>query len=69
MADTDRPVGQAVWVSDDCTHWTPQDSTIYGSHGDVVKVSGGRAWWFYFGGQRDRNHQLGGDTAGEGALT
>jgi hypothetical protein len=54
MADTDRPVGQAVWSSDDCTHWTSQDSTIYGSHGDVV-VSGGRAWWFYFGGQREGN--------------
>jgi hypothetical protein len=51
LADTDRPEGQAVWSSDDCTHWTPQDSTIYGSHGDMV-VSGGRAWWFYFGGQR-----------------
>ncbi len=51
LADTDEPVGQAVWSSDDCTHWTPQDSTIYGSHGDIV-VSGGRAWWFYFGGQR-----------------
>ncbi len=50
LADTDRPWGQAVWSSDDCTHWTPQDSTFYGSHGDVV-VSGGRAWWFYFGGQ------------------
>jgi hypothetical protein len=50
LADTDRPIGQAVWVSDDCTHWTPQDSTFYGSHGDIV-VSGGRAWWFYFGGQ------------------
>jgi hypothetical protein len=51
LADTDRPEGQAVWSSDDCTHWTPQNSTIYGSHGDMV-VSGGRAWWFYFGGQR-----------------
>lgn len=51
LADTDRPVGQAVWSSDDCTHWTPQAGTIYGSHGDMV-VSGGRAWWFYFGGQR-----------------
>jgi len=50
LADTDRPWGQAVWSSDDCTHWTPQDSTLYGSHGDVV-ISGGRAWWFYFGGQ------------------
>ena len=52
LADTDRPEGQAVWSSDDCTHWTPQDSTIYGSHGDIV-VNGGRAWWFYFGGQRE----------------
>ena len=50
LADTDRPWGQAVWSSDDCTHWTPQDSTFYGSHGDIV-ISGGRAWWFYFGGQ------------------
>jgi hypothetical protein len=54
LADTDRPVGQAVWSSDDCTHWTPQDSTFYGSHGDIV-ISGGRAWWFYFGGQRIAN--------------
>ena len=54
LADTDRPEGQAVWFSDDCTHWTPQDSTLYGSHGDMV-VSGGRAWWFYFGGQRVGN--------------
>jgi hypothetical protein len=54
LADTDRPEGQAVWSSDDCTHWTPQDSTFYGSHGDIV-VSGGRAWWFYFGGQRVGN--------------
>jgi len=50
LADTDRAWGQAVWSSDDCTHWTPQDSTFYGNHGDIV-VSGGRAWWFYFGGQ------------------
>ena len=28
LADTDRPVWQAVWSSDDCTHWKPQDSTI-----------------------------------------
>ena len=54
LADTDRPVGQAVWSSDDCTHWTPQASTFYGSHGDIV-ISGGRAWWFYFGGQRVGN--------------
>lgn len=54
LADTDRPVGQAVWSSDDCTHWTPQSGTIYGSHGDIV-ISGGRAWWFYFGGQRAGN--------------
>ncbi len=67
MADTDRPMGQAVWVSDDCTHWTPQESSIYGSHGDVV-VSGGRAWWFYFGGQRDRNINWA-VIPGEGALT
>ena len=50
LADTDRPEGQAVWSSDDCANWKPQDSTLYGSHGDMV-VSGGRAWWFYFGGQ------------------
>ena len=54
MADTDHPEGQAVWVSDDCTHWTPQDTTIFGSHGDIV-VNGDRAWWFYFGGQRQAN--------------
>ena len=54
LADTDRPEGQGVWSSDDCTNWKPQDSTIYGSHGDIV-VSGGRAWWFYFGGQRIGN--------------
>ena len=54
VADTDRPEGQAIWSSDDCTHWTPQDSTLYGSHGDMV-VSGGRAWWFYFGGPRVGN--------------
>jgi hypothetical protein len=54
LADTDRPEGQAVWSSDDCTHWTPQDSTFYGSHGDIV-ISGDRAWWFYFGGQRVGN--------------
>jgi hypothetical protein len=50
LADTDRPVGQAVWSSDDCTHWTPQAGTVYGSHGDAV-TSGDRAWWIYFGGQ------------------
>jgi hypothetical protein len=54
MADLDSPEGQGVWSSDDCTNWKPQDSTIYGSHGDIV-VSGGRAWWFYFGGQRIGN--------------
>ena len=56
MADTDRPQGQAVWSSDDCTHWTPQASTIFGSHGDVViNPVTQRAWWFYFGGQRPAN--------------
>jgi len=56
MADTDKPEGQAVWSSDDCTNWKPQDSTIYGSHGDVVVNSAtNRAWWFYFGGQRIGN--------------
>jgi hypothetical protein len=39
--------GMRVWSSDDCLKWTMQDSTLLGSHGDVV-VSGGRAWWFYF---------------------
>ena len=43
-----------MWSSDDGAHWTPLDSTFYGSRGDVV-VSGGRAWWFYFGGQRVGN--------------
>jgi hypothetical protein len=43
--------GQRVWSSDDCLKWTPQDSLLTGSHGDVV-VSGARAWWFYFGGGR-----------------
>ncbi len=41
--------GMRVWSSEDCLKWTPQDETLIGSHGDVV-VSGGRAWWFYFGG-------------------
>ncbi len=41
--------GMRVWSSDDCTEWKLQDETLVGSHGDVV-VSGGRAWWFYFGG-------------------
>jgi hypothetical protein len=39
--------GMRVWTSDDCLHWTMQDKTLLGSHGDVV-VSGDRAWWFYF---------------------
>ncbi len=56
LADTDRPEGQAVWVSDDATHWTPQDSTIFGSHGDIViNPVTQRAFWFYFGGQRPAN--------------
>lgn len=56
LADTDRPEGQAVWVSDDATHWTAQDSTIYGSHGDIViNPQTQRAYWFYFGGQRGGN--------------
>jgi len=50
MADTDKPVGQAIWSSDDCTNWKPQASTLYGSHGDAV-TNGDRAWWIYFGGQ------------------
>ena len=37
-----------VWKSDDCLNWKLQDEPLFGSHGDVV-VSGGRAWWFYFG--------------------
>jgi hypothetical protein len=43
--------GMRVWSSDDCLNWKPQDRTLLGSHGDAV-VSGGRAWWFYFGGPR-----------------
>ena len=45
--------GMRVWSSNDCLNWTPQDQTLIGSHGDVV-VSGGRAWWFYFGGDGAR---------------
>ena len=41
--------GMRVWSSDDCTDWKLQEAALFGSHGDVV-VSGGRAWWFYFGG-------------------
>lgn len=48
IADT-WATGMRVWSSDDCLHWTPQEETLIGSHGDVV-ISGGRAWWFYFGG-------------------
>ena len=48
IADT-WATGMRVWSSDDCLHWTPQDETLIGSHGDVV-ISGDRAWWFYFGG-------------------
>jgi len=40
--------GMRVWKSDDCLKWKLQDEPLFGSHGDVV-VSGGRAWWFYFG--------------------
>ena len=40
--------GQRVWTSDDCLNWTAQDGLLIGSHGDAV-ISGGRAWWFYFG--------------------
>ena len=43
--------GMRVWSSDDCLNWKPQEEALFGSHGDVV-VSGGRAWWFYFGGPR-----------------
>jgi hypothetical protein len=41
--------GMRVWRSDDCLNWALQDEALFGSHGDVV-ISGGRAWWFYFGG-------------------
>ncbi|MCL5281291.1 MAG: glycosyl hydrolase [Planctomycetes bacterium] len=41
--------GMRVWSSDDCLKWKLQGEALFGSHGDVV-VSGGRAWWFYFGG-------------------
>lgn len=41
--------GMRVWSSDDCLNWKLQEQALFGSHGDVV-VSGGRAWWFYFGG-------------------
>ena len=50
IADT-WATGMRVWISDDCLHWAPQDETLIGSHGDAV-ISGGRAWWFYFGGPR-----------------
>jgi hypothetical protein len=49
IADTWQ-TGMRVWSSDDATNWKPQDVILPGSHGDVV-VSGGRAWWFYFGGR------------------
>jgi hypothetical protein len=41
--------GMRVWSSDECLNWALQDEALFGSHGDVV-ISGGRAWWFYFGG-------------------
>jgi len=43
--------GMRVWVSEDCLNWRFQPEPLFGSHGDVV-VSGDRAWWFYFGGDR-----------------
>jgi len=43
--------GMRVWSSTDCLNWKMQDVALLGSHGDVV-VSGGRAWWFYFGSGR-----------------
>jgi hypothetical protein len=49
IADT-WVTGMRVWRSDDCLHWTPQDETLIGNHGDVV-ISGNRAWWFFFGGR------------------
>ena len=48
--------GMRVWSWDDCEHWQPQEETLLGSHGDVV-VSGGRAWWFYFGGGQARGRR------------
>jgi hypothetical protein len=45
-----------VWSSGDCLNWKPQDEVLLGSHGDVV-VSGGRAWWFYFGGPQARGRR------------
>jgi hypothetical protein len=45
--------GMRVWSSNDCLNWKGQEKTLIGSHGDVV-VSGDRAWWFYFGGDRSR---------------
>jgi hypothetical protein len=55
VADT-WATGIRVWSSDDCLNWSPQEETLPGSHGDVV-VSGGRAWWFYFGGTRTRGRR------------
>lgn len=49
--------GQGVWRSDDLTHWTAQEGVLIGNHGDVV-ISGGRAWWFYFGGQTGRTQNI-----------
>jgi hypothetical protein len=49
MADT-WATGIRVWSSDDALTWKPQESILPGNHGDAV-VSGGRAWWFYFGGR------------------
>lgn len=55
VADT-WATGMRVWSSDDCEHWQPQEETLLGSHGDAV-VSGGRAWWFYFGGGQARERR------------
>jgi hypothetical protein len=43
--------GMRVWSSADAQNWKLQTEPLFGSHGDVV-ISGGRAWWFYFGGPR-----------------
>jgi hypothetical protein len=55
VADT-WATGMRVRSSDDCLQWKPQEETLLGSHGDVV-VSGGRAWWFYFGGPQARGRR------------
>ncbi|MEJ2647612.1 MAG: hypothetical protein P8016_04280 [Sedimentisphaerales bacterium] len=51
--------GMRVWSSNDCKNWKLQEEPLFGSHGDVV-ISGGRAWWFYFGGPRQPGARRGG---------